>query len=459
MGLSLGSSFDDPHTQGILALGLGLLGSRGSFAQSLSQAGAGAMGVYQQQKDAQARRKTEDMQRQMAEMQLQQAKEAQQRDQLIRDAQARRVLSSGQNAMGQVAEMGGQRGPSQEAAALAQKTSPGFDMQGFANDLWGIDYKQALALQGAMKKEKPKLKDTQIMRDPGTGKLINVMQFEDGTTKILPYGVRPDIALQSLGNRTVAIDKNMATGGQSWAQGESPDAVLRSKTDIKIANQKDGTERFLAGTRYTPHQNADGTTTMLPTQIIPGKDGSLPPVINGLPVKGDTKLQASAKEAVPLINEAKRVIEAGSTGSWLGAGVDFVGDVFGASTGGAEGIAKLKVLGGKLMMAQPRMEGPQSNADASLYSAMAGNLGDPTVPNGRKLAAIETMLEITDRWNPDGTPKKGMWSADGKPLNEKPKAAQPTQMRQNLEPWAPMNIGGSGGVYYFDANGQMVQGK
>lgn len=65
-----GSSMDDPKTQGMLALGLGLLGGRGNFGQVLSQAGMQGMGAYQQGQDRQAQAKARAMQAQMAQFQL-----------------------------------------------------------------------------------------------------------------------------------------------------------------------------------------------------------------------------------------------------------------------------------------------------------------------------------------------------------------------------------------------------
>ena len=147
MGLSLGSNFDDPQTQGILALGLGLLGSRGSFAQSLSQAGAGAMGVYQQQKDAQARRKTEDMQRQMAEMQLQQAQQQALKQKQIQDAIAESRMTPQQVAMKQ------NGGPTVAAAAATPNAAPGFDWNRYQGALTGIDPMAGLQLQQALQKD------------------------------------------------------------------------------------------------------------------------------------------------------------------------------------------------------------------------------------------------------------------------------------------------------------------
>jgi len=50
------------------------------------------------------------------------------------------------------------------------------------------------------------------------------------------------------------------------------------------------------------------------------------------------------------------------------------------------------------MMAQPRMEGPQSDKDVALYRQMAGQIGDPTVPNKTKMAALDAIEELHRRY-------------------------------------------------------------
>lgn len=154
MGLSLGTDFDDPRTQGLLQLGLGLLGSRGSFAQSLSSAGQQGLLGYQQAAAQKAQREQQNLQRQMQEMQVRQAQEAEQQRQQIRAAQQRRMQSPEQAAMSAAAGAGGQAGPTNAAAALVPKMGAGgFDMAGYQNDLMGIDFDRGMALRQMLQKD------------------------------------------------------------------------------------------------------------------------------------------------------------------------------------------------------------------------------------------------------------------------------------------------------------------
>jgi hypothetical protein len=87
-----------------------------------------------------------------------------------------------------------------------------------------------------------------------------------------------------------------------------------------------------------------------------------------------------------------------STGSSAGAARDQVAAFFGKATSGAEASAQLKVLQASLMTSMPRMEGPQSDADVKLYQQAAGQIGDPTVPNPIKKAAVQTIRQLQQKY-------------------------------------------------------------
>lgn len=111
-----------------------------------------------------------------------------------------------------------------------------------------------------------------------------------------------------------------------------------------------------------------------------------------------------ANEALALIRQAEQIIPK-STGSYAGAGMDQVVRFFGGSTGGDTAAAQLKALEGALVSKMPKMSGPQSDKDVLLYKQMAGEIGDPTIPQSRKLAALEVIKTIQQRHaGPQGEP-------------------------------------------------------
>jgi hypothetical protein len=87
------------------------------------------------------------------------------------------------------------------------------------------------------------------------------------------------------------------------------------------------------------------------------------------------------------------------TQSLGGSIIDAVGSVVGKTPQGAAQADRLKVIGGALVLAMPRMEGPQSDADSKLYREMAGKVGDETVSIQRRLAALDEVEKIYSKYN------------------------------------------------------------
>lgn len=120
------------------------------------------------------------------------------------------------------------------------------------------------------------------------------------------------------------------------------------------------------------------------------------------------------------------------TGSGVGAGVDIVAGVFGKAPGGAAEAQRMKAIGGALTSKMPRMEGPQSDKDVALYKQMAADIGDPTKPREVRLAALQTVRELWQKY--EHLPENQHAFAD--------RRAAPA---------------GGGNVIKFDAQGNIVQ--
>ena len=104
------------------------------------------------------------------------------------------------------------------------------------------------------------------------------------------------------------------------------------------------------------------------------------------------------------------------TGSGVGAVVDAVGGFFGRNPDGAVEAQQLKAVGAALTSKMPRMEGPQSDKDVALYKESAAEVGNPTVPIARRLAALDTVKQLWskyERLNPDAFAGGGAPSGGG----------------------------------------------
>lgn len=119
----------------------------------------------------------------------------------------------------------------------------------------------------------------------------------------------------------------------------------------------------------------------------------------------EAKLAQRSRDAsavVGLLDEAQKLI-GDSTGSAAGYATDTALGVFGRSTKGSERTAQLRTIAGQLTSKMPRMEGPQSNYDVQMYKEMAGDLANPLVPRQRRLAALQTIRRLNEKYAA-GTP-------------------------------------------------------
>lgn len=152
----------------------------------------------------------------------------------------------------------------------------------------------------------------------------------------------------------------------------------------------------------------DGVFVTPPSGMAPG--GTYIPPGMAAPKGSPAAKEQQAKGTMSVIKEAENLLDK-ATGSLFGSAVDATASAIGIGTPGAEAIAQLKVLEAKLIMEQPRMEGPQSDKDAALYRQAAAQIGDPTVPAVIKRAALKTLKEITQTYG--GGAAMGTNSAKG----------------------------------------------
>lgn len=138
-------------------------------------------------------------------------------------------------------------------------------------------------------------------------------------------------------------------------------------------------------------------------------DGTAAPAFdsNGQPMydnKTNVEAQGKAREETQRIEKLKILIPEiktllnNATGSRTGAAIDATARAFGKSTQGNQTTAQLKTLSGQMVSMMPRMEGPQSDKDVEMYKEMAGNIGDPTKTRAERLAALQTIERINNKY-------------------------------------------------------------
>ena len=143
-------------------------------------------------------------------------------------------------------------------------------------------------------------------------------------------------------------------------------------------------------------------TAAMPDQLAIQAQGAVNQA-NQLAVAPRTR---NASQVLTLLDMAEPLLET-ATGSGLGALRDQIGGVFGMSGEAGQSAAQLKAIGGLLTSSMPRMEGPQGVYDVQLYQEMAGKIGDPTVPNDVRRAAMQTIRALNEKYANAPAPTAG----------------------------------------------------
>ena len=230
-----------------------------------------------------------------------------------------------------------------------------------------------------------------------------------------------------LDNET-AVDNNIRTNQTSENNSIRTAETSRYSTDVnaQTAANKLSVEQAkieLEQKKGTVQQFGDGLYMVYPNgSAVPINSPTGQPVVKST----TTVAQQSAKneentriQRVETIIPEIRALLSKATGSYLGAGADLLANTVGISTEGAKATAQLKTLSGQMVAAMPKMSGPQSDKDVAMYKDMAGNLSDPTIPIETRLAALETIEKLNEKYkvlNSGGIPASiAKPSSGGKP--------------------------------------------
>ena len=213
------------------------------------------------------------------------------------------------------------------------------------------------------------------------------------------------IANNTLTNQTSA-ENNIRTNQTSENNNIRTTDTSRYSTDVaaNTAQQKLSLEQAkieLDQKKGTVQQFGDSMYMVYP-------NGSAVPISSAAgPVTKNTTApalkQAQQEEGIrtqrvdAVLPEIKSLLS-NARGGYASAGVDFVGGALGYSTDNAKTTAQLKALSGQLVALMPKMSGPQSDKDVAMYKEMAGNLADPTVPTETRLAALDTIEKLNQKY-------------------------------------------------------------
>lgn len=359
---ALGSSYDDPRTQGLLTLGLKLLGSQQPrFGQALGEAGLGAMQAYEGAQRNQQQRQAAQMQRQAQEMQLQRAREEQARQAAVQAWQ--KSLPEPQLADPRLQALRG--------GMLAGAVSP-------------MDYMSA-AFPAQRAPEFKVVGDALVQVGP------------QGVSEA--YRATPKPAAQPSSVAEYQFAKQQGYGGtyEQWVKQKA--AAGAAQTSVNYSTPVEALDA--QGNRVFIRTTKSG----LEPAVIPGVRPPLSAAEERSAGEKSTR-ERQGRQMMSVMGDARRILQAGrATESGIGNIRDAVGRVVGVSTVNAQDAARLEAMSGWLVANVPRMEGPQSNIDLQNYTTMAGKIGDRTVPIAERMAALEEVERLQRKYaDINGTP-------------------------------------------------------
>jgi len=204
-------------------------------------------------------------------------------------------------------------------------------------------------------------------------------------------------------NATVVSPK----GDQSQAAPAPSEGMINVKIDgkltsIPIAQASELNAKFKGAERKSVEEAAaqfdlvtvskDGKDILMPRASVINQANQGSPAL----AKPDVKT-TQGQTVLDVARRAELVLPKASSGI-ISNLFTMATDAAGIPTDKSAADAQLRVLGGQLTLAQPRMEGPQSNADSILYQQMAASVANPNVPYQTRMKALNTVIELNEKY-------------------------------------------------------------
>jgi hypothetical protein len=141
-----------------------------------------------------------------------------------------------------------------------------------------------------------------------------------------------------------------------------------------------------------PDPKGTGAKVLIPrSQLVTQAEKGTPAIS-----QVDTKAQ-QGNTVLDLASRAKTILPQATSGM-ISSLATMATDAFGVPTNKSAADAQLRVIGGQLTMAQPRMEGPQSDADRLLYQQMSADVANPNKPYQTRLNALQTVIDLNQKY-------------------------------------------------------------
>jgi hypothetical protein len=180
--------------------------------------------------------------------------------------------------------------------------------------------------------------------------------------------------------------------------------ITQQEADAREKSMREGLARLVASLRPERAPEAlekvvgpDGKPVFMPRSQAAGRTPwSEPTAASQKAATAQRNLGRDLSMAISALEDVSKdggLIDQ-STGSGIGAAVDYTAGLVGAATPGAIAVGKLRPIYDLALKMVPRFEGPQSDKDTLSYNQAAGQLADPKVPNSIKKEAAKTVISL-----------------------------------------------------------------
>ena len=241
------------------------------------------------------------------------------------------------------------------------------------------------------------------------------LQIDTGTAIELRDPNNPTLVLQRIPKSMSPADAArladegiiVGGGGRSNAPAVNPVPMNNAPVGTSPVIKQNAPQASIASNAPAYAQNA---VTMQP---VNANNLLVPPQINmaGVSPKEQRKiagtqaeeLQKNVKnsyEAYPVIKEIQQILP-NATAGYFDQAYKQANRAFGRSTSSSPIDTQLEILGTKLVMLQPRFEGPQGVRDVELYQKAAGDIANANLPIADRMAGLEQVKNIYKRYAPN----------------------------------------------------------
>ena len=240
------------------------------------------------------------------------------------------------------------------------------------------------------------------------------LQIDTGTAIELRDPNNPTVVLQRIpksmspADAARLADEGITVGGGGYnAPAVNPAPINNAPIGTSPVIKQNAPQASIASNAPAYAQNA---VTMQP---VNANNLLVPPQINmaGVSPKEQRKiagtqaeeLQKNVKnsyEAYPVIKEIQQILP-NATAGYFDQAYKQANRAFGKSTSSSPIDTQLEILGTKLVMLQPRFEGPQGVRDVELYQKAAGDIANASLPIADRMAGLEQVKNIYKRYAPN----------------------------------------------------------